>query len=289
MFPLIRRVPLSTQVGTVAPKPHDKRLRLSQTMPLVNIKEIYAQSKPVYKGKHPLKVSDVQLVVDSHGCPNALVQHPAFDPVVEETTFSGPIEQPSRRDVLDLFPAPPPSDMPLPRRPKVIAPPLYDELYNNILPPNPASARQRLLSAPRAEITHESYHQPIDISQSTSSHRSHRSHHSRGVVQAQAFTKTALFRQQQEGGRPFMMHSNYSTKSLDANVRIRDGPARRVIVNPPARYEHRPEPGGPRQRHTSNASTTHHGAEFGYIGQDDCHYHKIPSCSRPLKSSSHRP
>lgn len=240
-------------------------------MPLVNVEEIYARFKPVYKGKHPLKVSDVQLVMDSHGCPNALLQHPAFDPVVEQNTFSGPIEQPSRRDVLDLFPAPPPLHTPLPRRPKVIAPPLYDELYNNNLPPgNPAFKRQRLPSAPRAKISRESNHQPID-SQSTSSHRSR-------VAQAQAFTETALFRDgYQQGDRTLMMHSNSSTKSLGVDIRIKAGPARRVVVNPPDKHQL-----------GAHSGTTRHGAdsaEFGYISHG---HHKIPdstSRSRSLKSS----
>lgn len=317
MFLLIRSsTGLTDKIVSGPKKLRDKTLRHSRSMPLQNIgniEEAYERSRPVYRGQYPLKASDVQLVVDSRGCPDAPVQHPAFDPVVEQCAFSSPIKKSSRKDLLAQFPAPP-IDKPLPRRPKEPAPPLrlYDNLYDNLLPPNPAFERQQFLCDARAQNDREPYRQPIvERSQSTTSSR-----HYPVVVPPQAWAETTLFRDgvhgEESGGQTIMTHSNFSTKSLGANVRLRDGPARRVVVTHSTRHDPRPRMHSSassgsimdntpptssrrygramesRQRQASNASTaTRQGAEFGYISQADSHYHKTTSSasrSRPPKS-----
>lgn len=275
-------------------------------MPLqnvVNIEEEYVRSRPVYKGKHPLKPSDVQLVVDSHGRPDAPVQHPAFDPVVEQHTFSTPPDKLSHGDILKQFPTPP-ANKPPPCRPKVAAP--FLDLYDDdILPPNPAFKREQILGTTFPDVDREPYRQLVERSQSTSS-RYH------DVAQSQAWPELAFLRDDphgQNGSPTIMTHSNLSTKSLGANVRLKDGPARRVIINQPARYDSRPRMHSgassgaimplnttqpsfsrghmePRRRQASNASTAPRHAEFGYISHTDSHYRRTPSsASRSLQPS----
>lgn len=272
-----------------------------------NIEEAYTRSRPVYKGQHPLKASDIQLVLDSHGRPDAPIQHPAFDPIVEQFNFSTPsdsLPNEANEDILKKFPAPPANNN-SPRRPKVAAPPLG--LYDDLLPPNPAFAREQIFSATRPGVHREPYRQLFERSQSSSS-RYH------DDVQPQALPELGfLCNDPHEDGTPTIMkHPNISTKSLGSNVRLRDGPARRVVINGPARYDSRPrmhsgassrsimspnttQPSSgrcymePRQRQTSNASTTPRHAEFGYISHTDSHYHtrtNTPSRStRPLQPS----
>ena len=258
-----------------------------------NIEEAFAPPKPVYKGKQPLKASDIQ-------CPEALVQHPAFDPDVEQLSFSAKIEKSSREHILDKFPLPPitqvltPTAKAPPRRPKVAAPPL--DLYDDLLPNNPILERQRLLSAARAQIHREEpYRQAIvDSCSSTSRYQ--------GTILPQAWAEPAVFRDGPRGqagdSQTIMTHSNYSTKSLGTSLRLKEGPGRRVVVNPPPRYDSRPRmlsaasSGSvmdttssrrydhamePRKRQASNASTAtvQQGAEFGYISRVD--YPRTPS------------
>ena len=263
-------------------------------MPLQNFAsiEVHVQSKPVYKGKEALKPSDIQMVVDSRGCPDALIQHPAFDPIVEKCTFSTPIEKLSspvekiHDNILKQFPLPP-IDKSAPCRPKA-APPLYDDL----LPPNPALEKQPSTAA-HPDIHREPYRQLITPSSRYPN-----------VVQPQAWGEPNVsrggYRRQEGDSQKTMMHSNISTKSLGANVRLKDSPVRRVVVNPPARQESRPRMHSstssgsvmtssrrlePRQRQNSNASIAIQPAEYGHVSHSGSHSHRTPSSSRPPRPS----
>jgi len=241
-------------------------------MPLQNFPniEVYVRSKPVYKGKEALKPSDIQVVVNSRGCPDALI-HPAFDPIVEKCTFSTPTEK-LYANVLKQSSLPP-IDKSVPCRPKA-APPLYDDLR-----PNPAFEKQ-LFTAAHPDIHREPYRQLITPS----------SHFSGNVVQPQAHGKPNVFRDgygRQEGDRT-MMHYNISTKNLGADARLKDSPVRHVVVNPPARQESRPRMHSdassgsvmyttssrrlePRKRQASNASIAVQPAEYGHVNHTGSH------------------
>jgi hypothetical protein len=238
MFLLIRSTPAPLTIS--APKKlRDKRLRHSRSMPLQDvykIEEAYTRSRPVYQGKHPLKVSDIQLLVDSQGHPHAPIQHPAFDPVVEQLSYATSADKPSHKDILKQFPAAP-ANKSFPRRPKVAAPPL--DLYNG-LPPNPAFQREKLCGS-RPDLYREPYRQVVE-SQPTSSSR-HRN------VEL-AFLLDDLHGQEDRSSM-IMKHSNISTKSLGANARLKVGPEHCVVVNGPARYDSRPHI----QSSTSSRST----------------------------------
>lgn len=280
MFLLIRSTPAPLTIS--APKKlRDKRLRHSRSMPLqdiYNIEKAYARSRPVYQGKHPLKVSDVQLLVDSQGRPHAPIQHPAFDPVVEQFSYATLADKPSHKDILKQFPAAPATKS-LPRRPKVAAPPL--DLYDDLLLLNPASQREKICGS-RPDLQREPYRQVVERSQPTSSSR-HRD------------VDLAFLLDDPHGQKDcslmIMKHSNISTKSLSANARLRDGPEHCVVVSGPVRYDSRPRTQSSasscstmlpnhslrykevRQRQASNATIVPRQAEFGYISHTDAQHY----------------
>ncbi|KAF8160616.1 hypothetical protein B0H34DRAFT_344121 [Crassisporium funariophilum] len=241
-------------------KPRDKELRHSRSMPLRNSsdtdKTLVNPGRPTYKGKHPLKPSDIRLALDNRGRPDATILHPAFEESMDYRYdwVTGPIPTPPSEDIIAQFPSPP--DGAVPRRPEKPAPHLsIDDILpsEDLLPANPAFERMKLLKALRAEARQgrqgHSHHNNLSASDARPAYTD--------IVQPLNWNKSSGYHDNDahrpDNARTIMQHPNYSTKSLGPGIAFKEGPARRVVVNKPARLAvTNPDP---RPRMQSNASS----------------------------------
>ena len=270
----------------VQKKPRDKTLRHSRSMPLHSYTDIDPDSRPrpVYRGRGPLKTSDIQIVLDIRGTPKTPYVHTAFedneklpkptrsppspvkrhngqDSVAQAFRAAKAKPELSHKEVIDQFPEPPQALPTLPL--KIPKKPLLSGL--DLLPPNPAFdkaeyARLKAGSMARVHQRSASEAPPAPRYESPVSPEAVRRYYGLPVTD-DLDDEERIRKPLPAVPRPMMAHANLSTQSLggrqplDVRARLRQGPvARHPVVVQKAAAVSQAMPVQPRPRMQSNTS-----------------------------------
>lgn len=284
--PFFIRIPVSSDKNK---KVRDKTIRHSRSLPLLPPSDP-DHVRPVYKGNRPLQPSDIRHPNDLIS-PEAFSRRPAYKGgrPLKPSDIRHPMEfslnsidlkkskghkAVANSDIMIQFPSPPthtPSSSISrpstdseyrPTRPSTRPAPL-DDIYPDLLPPSivlkptelaEERRRYKAIEAARGRKQSESLQEPLQHHRNDST-----SSFSRPTIETYPETVRRYYDiredsvQSQRTG--LTSHSNYSTQSLGANARLRDGP---IIHRPILRTASTASSSGPghHQRMSSSASVS---------------------------------